>query len=120
MRTAEDETYTVKIHRAPDCLKRGRNRPLRDYESWYDPDGKLHRENGPASVMYDIETGIAINEGWFKHGTLHRADGPATVIRDGTTGQLRWTSWYVEGEQVKPPKRSAKTTAGKRPSATPA
>ena len=38
---------------------------------WYDSDGKLHREDGPA-----IEWAYGSNA-WYKHDKLHREDGPA-------------------------------------------
>jgi len=40
-------------------------------KKWYDSDGLLHREDGPA-IKY--KNG---NKLWFKHGKQHREDGPA-------------------------------------------
>ena len=66
---------------------------------WY-VNGKLHREEGPAMLLYDNseewyidgllhrENGPAINHAnghheWYLHGNLHRLDGPAIEYNNG-------------------------------------
>lgn len=106
-RAEEETTYIVTVHRGRDAFKRGRNAPMRDYESWHDENGKVHRVNGPASLSYDIETGIAVREAWMRHGRLHRTDGPALISRDGATSRVISSTWYIDGEKVPPPKRTS-------------
>ena len=43
----------------------------------------LHRENGPAVVYVNGDTG------WFKNGNLHREDGPAVEYTNGAK------FWYL-------------------------
>lgn len=45
-----------------------------DKTEWRLPDGTLHRDYGPA---IEWESG---DQEWYKHGKLHREDGPATVL----------------------------------------
>ena len=52
---------------------------------WYLPNGKLHREDGPA-----IEWADGYKE-WYRNGNLHREDGPAVEYANGTK------SWYRNG-----------------------
>lgn len=49
---------------------------------YYDDEGRLHREDGPAIVFNNG------GERWFRHGHLHREDGPAVVEPDG------YMVWY--------------------------
>ncbi len=53
---------------------------------WYDADGQLHRDGGPAVEHADGTTT------WYQHGQLHRDDGPAVEWPDAT----RW--WYQHGQ----------------------
>jgi hypothetical protein len=48
-----------------------------DNKKWYNKDGKLHREDGPA-----IEW-INGNRTWYFNGKLHREDGPAIEYANG-------------------------------------
>jgi hypothetical protein len=43
---------------------------------WY-LNGKLHREDGPASIWVDGR------QNWYLNGEVHRTDGPAIVYPDG-------------------------------------
>jgi len=54
--------------------------------SYYNNEGKLHREDGPA-IEYPDGTKY-----WYKEGKLHREDGPAKECPDGTK------YWYKEGK----------------------
>ena len=80
---------------------------------WYNADGQLHREDGPAieysygtkswclNGEYHREDGPAIEwangaKQWCLNGVLHRADGPALEYNDGTK------HWFLNGEEVDP------------------
>lgn len=51
-----------------------------DGAHWYDKDGRLHRDNGPAHDSIWVRA-------WYKHGKRHRDDGPAI---DVTHGAKEW------------------------------
>jgi len=55
---------------------------------WRLPNGKLHREDGPAIVRSN-----GSKQWWFR-GDLHRIDGPAIVWDDGTK------EWWVNGKFI--------------------
>ena len=61
---------------------------------WHDPQGRLHRSNGPARVLPDGR------REWFSHGCLHRKGGPAAIYPDGTR------VWFHEGRRVREEQRS--------------
>ncbi len=68
-------------------LKNGGHRYLDpDEETWFNQDGKRHREDGPAIEYADGD------KEWFLNGKLHREDGPAI---EGANGNK---SWYLNGE----------------------
>ena len=51
--------------------------------------GVLHREDGPAHVERDPQTGIITDELWRRNGEPYRRGGkPHTIIRDGKTGEI--------------------------------
>lgn len=54
-------------------------------ERWYDDEGELHRENGPAIVHFHGR------KAWFIHGIRHREDGPA--VDDGIIQR-----YWINGE----------------------
>jgi hypothetical protein len=56
------------------------------YTKWYNLEGKLHRENGPAIEWADGDKWYYIN------GKRHREDGPAIEHRDGA----KW--YYINGK----------------------
>ena len=51
-------------------------------------EGHLHREDGPAVI--EATTGRRL---WFKHGTIHRVGGPAIEV-PGEYGE-----WYLDGKR---------------------
>lgn len=55
-------------------------------ERYYDSDGELHRDNGPALIDNK-------GEYWYCHGKLHRVDGPA-VIQPKVHNRM---GWYQHG-----------------------
>jgi len=56
-------------------------------KEWY-RNGLLHREDGPASEWADG------TKEWYRNGWLHREDGPASEWADGTK------EWWLNGEKV--------------------
>ena len=55
---------------------------------WYNEEGQLHREDGPA---IEWASGTKI---WFLNDKLHRENGPAVEYSDGSK------SWYLNGEEL--------------------
>jgi hypothetical protein len=55
------------------------------YEEWKLPNGKFHREDGPA---YEDSDG---NKSWWINGNLHNKDGPAVECSNGSK------HWYLNG-----------------------
>jgi hypothetical protein len=51
---------------------------------WFNEDGKLHREGGPA-----IKRANGILK-WFRNGLLHNEDGPAVVLTQ------KYQDWYYK------------------------
>jgi hypothetical protein len=81
-------------------------------QRWRFPDGRHHREGGPAIIHQDGSTE------WYQNGKIHREDGPAVEWADGTkkwflNGKLHredgpaieWADgdveWYLEGVRIK-------------------
>ena len=60
-------------------------------ERWYNANGKLHRDDGPAFVSSDGQYRT-----WYKNGFCHRDDGPAMIRADGRE------FWYINGKEIKP------------------
>jgi len=54
---------------------------------WYNLEGNLHREDGPAIERSDG------HKSWWINDRLHREDGPAIEWDDGTK------SWWVNGKR---------------------
>jgi hypothetical protein len=55
---------------------------------WILPNGKYHREDGPAIEWIDGD------KEWHRNGKLHREDGPAVEFNDGFKG---FKGWYLNG-----------------------
>ena len=55
---------------------------------YYNTNGQLHRENGPAIEYADG------SKSWYKNDQYHRTDGPAI---DWTRGRK---AWYINGEEL--------------------
>ena len=55
---------------------------------YYNTNGQLHRENGPAIEYVDG------HKEWWQNGQLHRTDGPAI---DWARGRK---AWYINGEEL--------------------
>ncbi len=57
-----------------------------DIESWYNADGKQHRDGDlPALIWYEYHK--KDREYWYRDGKKHRDDGPAEI-------------WYVNGQKT--------------------
>jgi hypothetical protein len=48
----------------------------------------LHREGGPAVLLYEGD------KSWWKNGKMHREDGPAEELRDGRR------IWWYEDKRI--------------------
>ena len=55
---------------------------------WYNEQGKLHREDGPAVEYADG------SKSWFRNGQFHREDGPAVEYADGRK------YWYINDKEL--------------------
>lgn len=122
------EQYTVTIERITDSDLTDQD-PDGDFirETWYNTDGQIHRNNGPAVTETFAETGDIYSQHWcvngvrhrenaparetyfegksraesiieyYQNGVLHREDGPALLSRD-LEGMVRVEEWKVKGE----------------------
>lgn len=63
---------------------------------WEDENGKLHREGGPAEILYYTH-GQLEQETWYTHGEKDREDGPATV-KYYPFGVIEKEIWYKNGK----------------------
>jgi hypothetical protein len=57
---------------------------------WNLPNGRLHREDGPAVEWPDG------SKEWYLDGKRHREDGPAVESSDGVN------EWYIRGKKLLP------------------
>ena len=60
----------------------------KDGRFWYNDEGKLHKDNGPAAEWSDG------TKEWFLNGKIHRKDGPAIEYSNG------YKAWYLNGERL--------------------
>jgi len=67
------------------------------YKEWY-KDGKLHRDNGPASIdkLFDF----SVTYSYYKEGRLHRFLGPAYLIV--IEGIKTYEAYYIKGKLHNP------------------
>lgn len=56
-------------------------------------EGKLHRDNGPA--VYDSGSDGIREMAWYKHGKLHRESGPARIKNHGS---IKFMEWRLDDE----------------------
>lgn len=69
---------------------------------WYEQymlNGLLHREDGPADIVYD-KNGQKSVERWYLKGILHRFDGPAVITYKN--GKLQSEQWVLDNKVVNP------------------
>jgi hypothetical protein len=71
--------------------------------------GKLHREEGPARIRRDDETGIVTLEEYRVNGRLHRdqVDGPALLIRHPATDVVVREEYVHNGKFHRDPTEGA-------------
>jgi len=74
------------------------------YERYYWK-GRLHREDGPARIVLDEETGIRISELYYRHGLYHRnpTEGPAIIFRDPENGTVLTEVYKLFNETYRDP-----------------
>jgi len=64
-------------------------------------DGKLCRYGGLPAVLYiDEFTGVVTLEEYYRNGQLHRNDGPAQIKRDAQTGEVLEQRNFMSGLEV--------------------
>ena len=86
--TTEAEVYSALKYRV-DVDQFGTRR-------YYNQNGKLHRENGPAVLWADGTTM------WYQNGLRHRTNGPAVILANGIK------LWYLENVQYSRAQHRAK------------
>lgn len=59
---------------------------------YYNDEGHLHREDGPARICCNGHTS------WWINGNKHRLDGPA-VIHELNSGVKHWL-WFIDGRRL--------------------
>lgn len=64
---------------------------------WFNDDGKLHREDGPAHVNYRIN-GELLSENWHVNGRKHRDGGPAQIFYNKNENVCEY--YYVNGDLI--------------------
>jgi len=77
-------------------------------EQYFDADGKLHRENGPASISRYGSNGAVGHIYYYRHGEPHRSDGPAQQ-NWWSDGSLEWEVWYLDGKKHREGNHAAET-----------
>ena len=82
----ENEKYDVIISNSTEY-------PGHVIEKWT-RQGHLHRVGKPALMVRD-EHGIEVLSQFYSWGRLHRDDGPASVLISGTTRCAEWYAWGV-------------------------
>ena len=67
--------------------------------------GRLHREDGPAKVEYNIDGTVMLDEMYYRHGLLHRdpKQGPAWIERSGDGSIMISAGYYLNGKPYRDP-----------------
>lgn len=75
------------------------DQPSRLYENgscdWH-KNGKLHRENGPAVIDFDLD--MNLYEEYQRNGRIHNPNGPAQIWYNGNTPEK--ISWWWQGSRM--------------------
>lgn len=58
---------------------------------WYNKNGKLHRDDGPALIRY--KNNKILYKKWYKNGKLHKENGPAYIDMVNSH-----TVWFNKGQ----------------------
>jgi hypothetical protein len=61
---------------------------------------RLDRDDGPARIQWDKNTGALLQEDWFLSGRLHRLGGPAVTKYDRLTGAVTYEGFYERGKKL--------------------
>lgn len=70
-------------------------------------DGATGRSGGrPAIISTGLETGIVEREEYWEDGHRHREDGPAFIERDPDTGEIIEESFYTRGQKYVPSRQA--------------
>jgi hypothetical protein len=64
----------------------------RTVESWYNAQGKAHREGAPSHI--NTVNGLVIKEHWGFEGLWHRPDGPCMILRSVHKGEIEERKFY--------------------------
>jgi hypothetical protein len=75
---------------------------VRWYEARYNAAGQLDRDDGPAQVIRDQQTGKPLFVAHKKDGELHRQGGPALQIFEAKTGAPLMEKWASNGHPYEP------------------
>lgn len=75
---------------------------IREMSRWYDEDGELHRDDGPANIYYREDGITRSGEEWFSHGR-HRTDGPGHVAYNKKGEPVKETWFSPNGEPIDSP-----------------
>ena len=60
--------------------------------------GELHRDDGPAEIIYRRDGSIYWQE-WYLNGKRHRSDGPAS-IKYKRDGSIERQEWWLNGKKL--------------------
>lgn len=75
---------SLPLHQIKKMMKRHK-----DYVSYSNDDGYLHRLDGPAMLYNDG------SYEWYKNGIFHRIDGPAVYYINGPV-----IDWWINGNKI--------------------
>ena len=70
------------------------------HDEYYDENGNLNREDGPAVILYNNK-GNVDTEMWYRHNLLYRKGEPALIYYSEDTGEPYWKVWYEGGGGLK-------------------
>ena len=85
-------------------------------ERWYDDNGDLHREDGPAYLKWH-ENGKQESIVYFQNSECHCEDGPAYQVWD-EDGQVRFEKYFLNNKEYTQEEFNAKLRQQKLQSIT--
>tara|TARA_B100000745_G_scaffold297290_2_gene244023 strand:- start:7648 stop:7977 length:330 start_codon:yes stop_codon:yes gene_type:complete len=65
------------------------------------PDGRVHRDGGPAVIWYFNDGKTLSLEAYYCRGQYHREGAPA-ILWYSKEGEVCHREWYLKGEEVSP------------------
>lgn len=72
------------------------NRGKKVKEEWFNSRGELHRDDGPAEVMYH-RNGKLMRQVWYQNGEVSRIGGPAFIEYRGDGVRVNIERWLQNG-----------------------